>query len=810
MTRPVTAPPPSTSPTPSAAAAPDARAQRTAAEAVPQAEAAVPRVPMMNGLVNGAIIVAALYFGRDLLMPLALAILLGFVLDPLVSWLKRHGLPRALAVFVVLATTLALLAASAFFMVGQLRQVGTNLPVYERNIVQKLRGFSQTLRQPGLLDQYSRVFSKVEREIDRAEKAATPSTASAPVVPPQRVEVVGEAKTPWDRLANGLDRFATPMAVAGIVLVFVFLILLDKGDLRDRALRLLGGNLHRTTDALADAARRVSRYLGMQLAVNAIYGVPMAIGLLLIGVPGALVWGLLAAVLRFVPYVGPMVAAAFPLTLAFAVDPGWSIVLWTLGLILTLELISNNVIEPWLYGASTGLSTLSLIMAAMFWTAIWGPIGLVLSTPITVVLLALGHHLPQLRFLEVLLGSERALDEPTRLHQRLLAGDVEEAVELAARHADGDSPRSFYDVVGIGALRLASSAHDTVATAEHRHRVVSGMERVIEELREQHLPEPELPVRAACLGGRWAVDALAADMAAHVLALEGIGSKVVQVGILSSESLALLDLEGIEVVCLCYFSPDPATLARYLVRRLKRRWPQLQIVVAAWNYQPETPLADPAGAIGADALVTSLDELLAQVQSRLAHADGTPYLPAPVPEHETARLQALQGSGVLDEALRGRFDAIARRAAEVFDCPTARISLVAEDRLLVHGDAMAAGRADSGAPEPGVPRALSLCGHVVAGGEPLVVADVLRDPRFAANPLQKEHRVRFYAGVPLRGDDGMALGTLSLLDTEPRTLTARDVLLLEKLAGEVMAAVREQRGRQRTDAGDGQPALAAG
>ena len=169
-----------------------------------------------------------------------------------------------------------------------------------------------------------------------------------------------QAVSPWDRVGRWVDSVATPLAQAGIVILLVFLILLDRGDLRDRALRLLGGNLHRTTDALSDAGRRVSKYLSMQLIVNATYGIPMALGLLLIGVPGALVWGLLAAVLRFVPYLGPIIGAIFPLTLAFAVDPGWDMVLWTLGLIVTLEVISNNIIEPWLYGTSTGLATLCI------------------------------------------------------------------------------------------------------------------------------------------------------------------------------------------------------------------------------------------------------------------------------------------------------------------------------------------------------------------------------------------------------------------------------------------------------------------
>lgn len=572
-----------------------------------------PRAPLMNSLVSIAIIVAALYFGRDLLVPLAFAILISFVLDPVVTWLKRFRIPRGAAVTLVVTAALGLIVATGFFAFTQLRQIGNNLPTYETTITKKLRDFRRDLRKPGILDQYSRMFGKVQKEIDAAQAPAGPRTA------PAQVEVVRDAAKPMDRVVRWVENFVPNIAAAGIVLVFVFLILLDRGDLRDRFLRLMGGNLGQATAALSEAGERVSKYLTMQLIVNATYGLPMTIGLLVIGVPGALVWGLLAALLRFVPYAGPLISAVFPLTLAFAVDPGWNMVLWTLALIVTLELISNNIIEPWLYGASTGISTLSLILAAMFWTALWGPMGLILSTPITVVLLVAGRYVPALHFLEVLLGSERALDEPTRLHQRLLAGDTDEAVELAEEYAEKTSPGNFYAKVGLDTLRLATSAYGTAATAQHRHRVVSGMERVIEELRDQYPPEPELPVRIACMGGRWTADTLAAEMAAHALALSGYGSRAVQVGGISTEHFAQLDLQDIKVVCLCYFSQTPAIHARFFVRRLKRRWPHVQVILAAWNPSPDTQEPGTTRVTGAQAVVTSLDELLAEAESLLGH-----------------------------------------------------------------------------------------------------------------------------------------------------------------------------------------------
>ena len=770
--------------------------------AAPAGSAAPARQPLMYGLVSGAVIVAALYFGRDMLMPLALAALLGFVLDPMVSWLKRRGLPRAVAVVVVVTTAVALLAGAGWFMYGQLRQLASDLPAYETNINQKVRSLGKTLRQPGMFDRYSRVVDRFEREIDPSQRPATPAArASAP----QQVQLVGQSPSTVQRALGWMDTVATPLTMAGIVFVFVVLILLDKGDLRDRAVRLLGTDLHRTTDALSDAGRRVSKYLSMQLLVNATYGIPLAVGLLFIGIPGALVWGLLAAVLRFVPYVGPMIASVFPLALAFAVDPGWSVVLWTLALIVTLELISNNIVEPWLYGTSTGMSTLSLIMAAMFWTTIWGPIGLVLSTPITVVLLVLGHHLPQLQFLAVLLGSERALDEPTRLHQRLLAGDVEEASDLAIELADDKSPLVFYDTVGLGALRLASSAHGTVATAEHRLRVLTGMENVIEELREQYPPPPGPPVKVACFGGRWAVDLLAADMAAHALALSGVGAKVVRVGAMSTEYFSELDLQGVEVVCLSYFSPDPTTLAKFFVRRLKRRWPDVTVILAAWNTPTDAATAYPLDQIGADVLVTSLQELVAQTRSRLSAADALPFAAADMPANEDERLAALDASGLTAPPLRSTFDKVARRVADAFDCPMAEVLLVTRDAELLHGSATAVGGDGDEPPQPVADRALSMAAHVVASGQPLVVGDVLRDARYGAHPGLADRGIRFFAAAPLLDDAGHAMGALCVMDTEPRQLNQRDVMLLENLAADVVTTAqmeRDERAQAATHAVD--------
>lgn len=431
----------------------------------PSLLALLPETRLLLSLAIGALVIAALYFGQAILMPLFLAFLLGFMLDPLVGRLKRWGLPRPWAVGAVTVGVGVVLALAVLFLGNQVSALSAQLPTYQSNIQHKLRDLRTRLGHPGIFDGAVRTLDAVKREMDKpAERAA-----AAPV---QRVQVEPRPPSPIAQAMHWAEIGMAPLATAGIVLVFVVLVLLDRVDLRDRLLRLWGGSLHRSTDAMDEAGRRISRYLTMQLAVNVTYGLPMALGLWLIGVPGAVLWGAVAALMRFVPYVGPMIAALFPLALAFAVDPGWQMLLWTLALIVVLEVLSNNFVEPLLYGASTGLSAMSLMVSATFWTALWGPVGLIMSTPLTVCLLVVGHHLPRLAFLDVLLGSQPALDTPTRLYQRLLAGDVEEAVEVATTQTqDGDLVR-FYDDAGLQVLRMASSDHASVATAEHRHRVV--------------------------------------------------------------------------------------------------------------------------------------------------------------------------------------------------------------------------------------------------------------------------------------------------------------------------------------------------
>ncbi|MEP7206137.1 MAG: AI-2E family transporter, partial [Casimicrobiaceae bacterium] len=548
--------------------------------------AALSSLPLALGLLSTTIIIAGLYYGRDILVPLALAFFLGFVLDPMVVRLKRVGMPRPVAVIVVVVVALAAIGGAGFLLGQQVRTLSAQLPIYQYNIQYKLRSFREALAGPSIFDGAVTTFDTVQKEV-AAEANAKPATRE-PRPDPMPVQVQEPPASPIVKAGKWLGAIGGPLTDAGIVLVFLVVVLLDRQDLRDRLLRLLGGNLHRTTDAMDEAGARIGKYLTMQLVVNASYGVPMAFGLWLIGVPGAVLWGALAAVMRFVPYIGPMISALFPLALAFAVDPGWSMLLWTLGLIVFLELVSNNIVEPWLYGASTGLSAMSLMVSATFWTLLWGPVGLIMSTPLTVCLLVIGRHLPQLRFFDVLLGSQPVLDPATRVYQRFLAGDPEEAIELSLEHVASDGLAGFYEKVAIPALRIACVDHDRVATAEHRLRVVTGVDRLIDELAEQHAGASATgrPL-VVCLGAKWEMDMLAARMVAHGLTESGIPANAQVADTGAADFVASLDLAGARTVCLSHFSPDPHTRIRYVCRHLRRRWPDLHIVAALWNAPPD-------------------------------------------------------------------------------------------------------------------------------------------------------------------------------------------------------------------------------
>ena len=744
-------------------------------------------VSFAAALLSTALILAALYYGRDILIPLATAFLISFALNPPVTWLTRLGLPRVAATATIVAVVLIILSGLGFLLAAQVRTLALELPTYQTTMVRKLADIRESLSAPG-------AFSKALQTVERVQKevATEPPPADGP--PVQRVEAIPPRQTPFEQAFGWLARAVEPLATGGIVLIFVFLALIDRTDLRDRLLRLMGGNVHRSTESIEEAGARVSNYLLMQIAVNVSYGIPMALGLWIIGVPGALLWGCLAAALRFLPYLGPMIGAAFPIVLAFAVDPAWSMVLWTIALIVFLELIINNVVEPLLYGASTGLSAISLIASAMFWTAMWGPVGLILSTPIAVCLLVFGRNIPQLQFLDTLLGSTPVLDLPTRIYQRLIAGDADEAIELASEKIETSSLKDFYNDVCIDVLRRASEDYLRDATAAHRLRFATGMDALLDELKDEAPPQVKGNAKKViCIGGKWEVDAIAARVVAHALALEGFPAEARPLATVNRHYVEKLQLKGRETICISYFSESPLFPARHFARRLRMRWPDLRIVFALWNAPADLLEEAALERLGADAVVNSVNEAVRRVHRIVAPDEAHEAQQAELPEDDAERVAVLQTSGLLDGEHREALDAIAKRAADVFDASMAVITTIDEDREYFVGqcgDFPASVTDDTGA-LLSMPRGDAICNYVVGSEEVLVIPDIDRDPRFADNEAIKRWGVRFYAGYPLRSKEGFVFGAFCILDDEPRNFEEKDVQLLEKMAAEIGAAITD-------------------
>ncbi|MCA1368574.1 AI-2E family transporter [Bradyrhizobium sp. BRP14] len=600
-------------------------------------------------LAASALTVAVLYLAHEVFLPLALAILLTFALAPAVSRLRRAGCPRSVAVIGTVTMAFLFLSAFSIIIAMQISEVAQNLPTYQYNIVEKVRTLKEAGSENQVLERISRVMERISAEISRPEPEARVSPEPEPERRPVLVEIFSPER-PIETLKNIVNPLLGPLATTGLVIVVVIFMLFEREELRDRFIRLVGyGDMHRTTEALQDAGVRVGRYLLMQLVVNITYGVPLAIGLWLLGIPYATLWGMLAIVLRFVPYIGPVIAAALPLFLAFAVAPGWSLLVWTGALFIVLELLSNNVVEPLLYGSRTGLSPLAIIVSAIFWTWLWGPAGLVMSTPLTVCLVVLGRHVPQFEFLEILLGNEPVLDPKERLYQRLLAGDPEEATDIAEEMLEEKYLVEFYDTVAVPALLLAErdrargALTDTQAVqlADSAGTLVANLEEIAsEEEGEDEDPAAEaadqdeadgyeLPLgegrSVLCIGGRSELDDVTATMLSQIIWIQGAKVASADHEALKPGNIRSLAVEGRNAIVVAFLDRDSSRHAKFVVRRLKRVAPQARIGVVLWqeSRQPQTEAdARLADELQADFLVSAMAEA---VREALSDEAPTPF-----------------------------------------------------------------------------------------------------------------------------------------------------------------------------------------
>jgi predicted PurR-regulated permease PerM len=577
-----------------------------------------PEVAIVRALTILAVfaVVAALYFAKPILVPLAIATLLTFVLAPPMRLLRNLGLGRVPAVTVVVLGAFLLIFGIGSFLGQQVTELAKQLPQYQYVIQSKIQGLSAATsgsileRLSGLLDRLNRQLTSKQAPGSNPEPQGEGSPAPAPVP----VEIHQPAPSPIDVAGRVLSPALNVFATAGLVVIFVIFFLLQRRDLRDRIIRIAGSHdLGRTTEALDDAGQRLSRYFLAQTALNALFGVIVAVGLAVIGVPNPMLWGVLSMVLRFVPYIGAIISAAFPTALAIAVSPDWTMALWTIGLFIVIEPLIGQVLEPLLYGHSTGLSPVAVILAATFWTWLWGPIGLLLSTPVTVCLAVLGRHIDGLEFVEVLIGRQAPLSPPQRFYQRALAEDINEVTDQAEEMLKNISLLEYYDGVVLPGLVLAQIDFARgVLDRSHIEGINEVMEELVDELsdhedgvrstqregaaskearakgsragtgersRPEWLPED---CGIACLWGRGPFDKALATVLAQLLEKHGLKPQVGS----GAEASNVIRLGSPEVKLVCFSSLHigrSSTRIRYSVRRMRDRFAQAKVLLCLWG-----------------------------------------------------------------------------------------------------------------------------------------------------------------------------------------------------------------------------------
>jgi predicted PurR-regulated permease PerM len=569
------------------------------ANQIPSAEA--PSLRQLLNVVLAAVIVGALYLGRDFLIPLTLAVLLAFVLAPLVQLLRRARLPRVAAVFLAILLSVCAVAGAGAVIGSQVAALLQDLPKYQATIATKI-GQVGGLTTGKLADLTGRLGIKAAQAGHQAAKAAgltakanlKSGTAAAPV------EIVQAPPTPLQVARQMLAPVLGPLSTAGLVFVVAIFILLQQSDLRDRLIRLIGSSdIYRTTTAMDDAAARLSRYFLSQLGVNTAFGISVGTGLYFIGVPHAVLWGALSALLRFIPYVGALASVGLATGMAAAVDPGWTMVAWTVALFVVVEAVTGQVVEPLVYGHSTGLSPVSVVVAAVFWTWLWGPVGLILSTPLSLCLLVLGRHIPQLEFIEVLLGDRPPLTPVESFYQRILAGDADDILQQAELALKEGPLASYYDQVAVKGLLLATSdARRRVLKRDQLPLVRTAVEALIADLSDHPdgegpnglasptEPEPILgraqTARAPrdpafsqscvlCVCGPGMLDDLATAMLGQLLSRRGFRIRIAPYRDAARDTIGELDVTGIDAICVTHLGVGgKPTRLHFLLGRLQQ------------------------------------------------------------------------------------------------------------------------------------------------------------------------------------------------------------------------------------------------
>ena len=597
--------------------------------------------------------IATLYLARVVLVPFALAMLFSFLLTPMVVWLERIRFPRVFAVLFVVVLFIAAMGTVGWTVTNQLIDVTRQVPSYKANIKNKIESLRSPMGQS--FNKATDTMVELGKELEAAPTSGPargkPRASESPSpARPLLVEVV----SPPTNLLEYARRVLGPLGTAGIVIVFTIFMLIRREDLRNRFIRLAAqGRLSIMTHALDEAAHRVSRYVFLQFVVNACYGLVVGVALYFIGIPNALLWGVGAGILRFLPYVGPPIGAILPILLSLAVFDGWTRALITIGLFVGIEIVVSNFVEPSLYGAHTGISALAILFAAVFWTLLWGPIGLVLSTPLTVCLVVMARHVPHLGFLQVILGDEPVLPPEAQFYQRLLATDENEAKQVLESYLKDKPLEDLYDFVLIPALSLAEQdRHRNELDEATEIFICQSIKELVEEINDRSNEQRELDAidadetaasgaspppphekaanRASyvvCMPVRDEADEIIGTMLAHLLERAGYRARFLDIGT-TVDMLAQVSEEKPDIVCLSALPPFAVAHARRLYQGLRAQSPDLKIVIGLWNYAGDPKQAASRISGIADGQVSTT---LAHAMQQIRFLTGVAAQPAETP-----------------------------------------------------------------------------------------------------------------------------------------------------------------------------------
>jgi predicted PurR-regulated permease PerM len=542
-----------------------------------------------------AVTVLILYFARDLLIPFAFALTLAFLLAPAVSRLEVRRVPRIVAVAITGIVAFIIICGVGYVVARQLLNVARNLPEYRLSIQQKMASVHSPAEQS-----LQKAFTAVEDiSGDLVTSAGTPApVAQQAPTPIQPVRVIDPDRTQLQSTAELLMRFLRPIGTFGVVIVFTIYLLMKREDLRHRILLLAGmGRISLMTQALQDAATRISQYLLFQAAVNASYGTLFGFGLFLIGVPNATLWGVLAAILRVVPYVGTATSLVLPLVLSVAISSSWWPPILIIGLFLALELTATNFVEPWLFSSRTGISSLALLAMAIFWALLWGWPGLILSTPLTVCIVVMGRYVPQMSFLHTLLGTDAELSTEALFYERLLAMDQHEAHAVANRFLEGKPLVQLYDSVLIPALALVEQdRHQGNLDDVRCNFFFLSIGELVAELTDYRPKENGAPATlpatqlrnkndfaVVCISASDQADELTTHMLVQLMEQAAHQTLHLPAASVSSEILDSLANEPNTVIFISALPPFAFSQARAICQRVRSHLPGNRIIIGLWS-----------------------------------------------------------------------------------------------------------------------------------------------------------------------------------------------------------------------------------